>query len=138
MLLAGMATRTFCATASPTPEKPIQKKAASVTPYRRTNFSVACLGSVFIPYPRVLFFLSQLGKLAKSMETESCCQLKFFRCKQSLCLEGQKRSGLWTRIPSTMPRQLTQRRKDFLAPELDHFGIIGPRGRPIATRVNSS
>src|SRR5215813_12879527 len=98
MLLAGMATRTFCATASPTPEKPIQKKAASVTPYRKTSFSIARLASVFIPHPRVRFFLSQLGKLTKSMETESCCQLKFFRFKQSLCLEGQKRSGLWARI----------------------------------------
>src|SRR5262245_7468843 len=76
MLLAGMATRTFCATASPTPEKPIQKKAASVTPYRKTSFSVARLASVFIAHSRVRFALSQLGKLAKSMETESCCQLK--------------------------------------------------------------
>src|SRR5215470_16249402 len=89
MLLAGMATRTFCATASPTPEKPIQKKAASVTPYRRTSFSIACLGSVFIPHPRVRFLLSQLGKLAKSMETESCCQIKLFVVGRACVWKGK-------------------------------------------------
>src|SRR4029434_4652771 len=48
MLLAGMATRTFCATASPLPKNPIQRKTASVTPYCKTNPSVARLVSVFM------------------------------------------------------------------------------------------
>src|SRR5262244_3979171 len=106
MLLAGMATRTFCATASPTPEKPIQKKAASVTPYRRTNFSVACLGSVFIPYPRVLFFLSQLGKLTKSMETESCCQIKLFVVGRACAWKGKNDPDYGRGFHPTMPGKL--------------------------------
>src|SRR5262247_4939839 len=116
MLLAGMATRTFCATASPTPEKPIQKKAASVTPYRRTNFSVTCLGSVFIPYPRVLFFLSQLGKLAKSMETESCCQLKFFVVGRAYAWKGKNDPDYWRGFPPTMPRILSAAPEGFPCP----------------------
>src|SRR5262245_64163071 len=122
-----MATRTFCATASPTPEKPIQKKAASVTPYRRTNFSVACLGSVFIPYPRVLFFLSQLGKLAKSMETESCCQLKLFVAE--LVPGSEKNDPDYRRgFPPTMPRQLSAAPEGFPCPRARSFRDYRGRG----------
>src|SRR5713226_6656839 len=37
MLLAGMATRTFCATASPVPEKPVQRKTAKENPRRKSD-----------------------------------------------------------------------------------------------------
>src|SRR5215510_10055476 len=100
MLLAGMATSTFCATASPTLEKPIQKKAASVTPYSKTSFSVARLAFVFIAHPRVLFFLAQLGKLAESMETESCCQLKLFVVSRACAWKAKNDPDYGARISS--------------------------------------
>src|SRR5262245_1061524 len=128
MLLAGMATRTFCATASPTPEKPIQKKAASVTPYRKTGFSVARLASVFIPHPRVLFFLSQLGKLAKSKETESCCQLKLFVVSRACAWKNKNDPDYGRGFPPTMPRQLSAAPERFPCPGVRSFRDYRGRG----------
>src|SRR5919106_24093 len=81
MLLAGMATRTLCATASPGVEKLIEKTVASATPYRRSDPSVIGVDCVFMSHSLQSFFCHSAGNGRSVWKGRVSVKLKFLRIR---------------------------------------------------------